>query len=420
MGRYCGYCMKVFVGRIKACIKDATLSTYEKCLGQDSAMLAKHQALVNVIVQKMVDSGVTDPWENWARVDWEDAEQTAMEHVKRSQLITTTPGFCHMETEEYEAKYGNFETNNMSAKGHKPWTYNGKEGYYVPDPKITKFKFHEVDETVARTTIGTSTEGLSNSDMVSMMKAFMAARRAAALGNDATAVAAGMVLDPAAQVVPPASSPPSAKGQQSGGQQPSPVGGSSPPMPKQPAAGEGPSSSGAGAAPDPHAAPAAGGRRRAAAKKAAAAKPKTEIGSEKIGGEQAAEDATKGSKKRGRPTKSWEPIVQKMVDSFAESTSSGPCYWGAEAKTQLKVIADYTKEVGVRITKATEDSELLSYSKLKKTLGVVSSMVAVVKDHGLESDEFRRVYDLQVGGSLGIQPLSIGRCPLPRDLGSPG
>lgn len=378
--------MKIFTGRIRAVIRDATMQSYEKFLGANPDMLVKHQAMVDVTVQKMIDAGVSDPSNSCTRIDWDDTEMTALESVRRSQMITVSAGYRHMETEAYEAEFGKFEENQMASKGHKPWVYEGREGYYVPDRKQTQFKHQTMDEMVARTHISSTKDGLTKDDMVSMMKAFMSAQKARSLGHDGTAAAAGALLgEPAVEDVSNlATSPPSVK-QPAAGQQ-----GPGSPL-------DAPSSSGRGGASGTETPNVAKSKAKPRAQPKAQAAPKAQAESTEAKADTKA--AAAAAKKRGRPTKDWEPVVAKMVETFQTSHASDPCHWGAEAKTQLKIIADSVKEINTRIQKATEQSELLTYTKLKKTLGVMSAIVKVVKDHGLDSEEFRKEYDLQDSGS---------------------
>eukprot|EP00959_Pyramimonas_sp_CCMP1952_P084908 1775434-Pyramimonas_sp.AAC.1 len=62
------------------------MAKYETFLGSDAQKLKKHQETVQVVIQKMIDSGVADPWETRARLDWESVTSQTLERLKKQQF----------------------------------------------------------------------------------------------------------------------------------------------------------------------------------------------------------------------------------------------------------------------------------------------------------------------------------------------
>ena len=307
--------------------------------------------------------------------------------IKRNQAVVERPGYRHLPTKEYEREFGTFSAE-LEAEGHKPWAFEGKEGYYVPN-NVTTFKFVQIDESVRTTSAGSTESGeLSRADLDRISDAFMIDLEAyirgpghVARGREAalTRVTRGsegsmpQVDAPAGSTRPAGSpvqmhalSPPvkeSEVGPPTGARRPAASRGNAQPTPDK-------------AETDPP-----------GAAEGAPLKGKKQKGS-----------APTGAGKRGRPGKDWATIVKELSVKFSKSSSSDACFWGAEAKTQIKELGGMSREIAARCRKTKDANEVNQLTALVKEVDSMTAFVTVVKDHGLESEEFKKEYDLQAVG----------------------
>jgi hypothetical protein len=96
---------------------------------------------------------------------------------------------------------------------------------------------------------------------------------------------------------------------------------------------------------------------------------------------------------RGRPQKDLCLEVAKMQEYFSASDALDPNYWGSEARTLLKEIAEKKKAIEKRIKEATEHQLVDAMHIALKRLIVIEAIVQTVMNHGMDSDEFQKCFD---------------------------
>ncbi|CAK0852432.1 unnamed protein product, partial [Prorocentrum cordatum] len=309
--------------------------------------------------------------------------------VKRRQAVVEgAGGYRHLPIAEYEQEFKKFETNGMAAHGHKEWTYNGVPGYYVPN-RTTTFKFVTIDESVVTTQAG-STEGceITKAQLDRISSAFFTDLMSFVNGRGNSAEPAMLRVNLGSQgdvalPAPPASSDSALPAGASPAASPPPKG---PPPAAEPEPGSGnkrgaPADAVDGAAEDLETKPKPA--RKSGGKAAAAGQASTSAGAKK---------------KAGKPPKKWGPVIEAVRTSFANSSSNDPNFWGSEAKTQIKQMNAYSKDILSRCRKTTDAEEVTTLERLMKELVVMIAFVTVVKDHGVDSEQFKEVHDLQVEG----------------------
>ncbi|MDA8583002.1 hypothetical protein N9L68_02190 [bacterium] len=103
------------------------------------------------------------------------------------------------------------------------------------------------------------------------------------------------------------------------------------------------------------------------------------------------------AKKRvGRPPKDWTAEVARIVEEFSNSEESDPCYWGPEAKTQIKFLQNCTAEMQKRVKTAKDSGEVSTFFLLIKQLGIIENLVDANMNLGMDNPGFKKIYDLQV------------------------
>ena len=78
-------------------------------------------------------------------------------------------------------------------------------------------------------------------------------------------------------------------------------------------------------------------------------------------------------------------------------------WWGAESKTQVKMLREVIKKVDDKTRGATEVQEVTALTSVIKKVTAIAEVVDVASQHGLEGEDFQRVYDLQCT-SLALPP----------------
>ena len=105
--------------------------------------------------------------------------------------------------------------------------------------------------------------------------------------------------------------------------------------------------------------------------------------------------ASLGQKKagRGRPKKDLKIEADKYLTQSATSLPTDSAWWGAEAKTQVKVIQNLQKEIPVRLKMTGDLHEIDVLNKADKQLTSMANLVEEARAHGLNSPEFNKMYD---------------------------
>ena len=96
---------------------------------------------------------------------------------------------------------------------------------------------------------------------------------------------------------------------------------------------------------------------------------------------------------------------------FRETPEDSKLWWGSEAPTKLRDLGRLAKKVSNRIRNSGDTNKVRDLRELMKKLNIIIAMVQVVHDHGSQSQEFCKVYDLQEsllelmeGGDLEFPP----------------
>lgn len=101
---------------------------------------------------------------------------------------------------------------------------------------------------------------------------------------------------------------------------------------------------------------------------------------------------------RGRPRKNFVVEVEKLAAQFQEASAVDPMWFGAEAKTQLKILRHMDKEICARLKTVEDLKEHHDISVAQKKLLAIISLVEGVDSHGVDSAGFQKVWVVGGGG----------------------
>ena len=100
---------------------------------------------------------------------------------------------------------------------------------------------------------------------------------------------------------------------------------------------------------------------------------------------------------------------------FGETPEDSKLWWICEAPTKLRDLGRLAKKVSNRIRNSGDTNEVRDLRELLKKLNIIIAMVQVVHDHGSQSQEFCKVYDLEEsllelmeGSDLEFPPCEVG------------
>ena len=414
-GRYCGYCVKVYCGLFHG-VEGMSMTLYANLLGEHQ-LIEQHQKMVELTVQRCIKKGTAS-----CHVDWENLEEEAVSIVNTSKVLEEAPGFVHWEKTLYEGQHGTFPDNGKASQGHFEYTTKaGIVAVCIPAEKKTNIKF--IDEAVVERRRKVSLSGdLTDNQQItrlSMLQTLVTPGKLRRRGGVGGMVSA-MLQDQL-----PAQSDTAIDLSSSGNARPS-------------MRDEQPASSGPFTTPSP----------RKNLQSPTAQEPPT-------GGKTPVLPKAKaGAKKKGRPPIDYDAKVSQLRNTFYESPPTDPCWWGSEAITQQKYIGNlkkdivintnayhcymslplqdvvaivichcpclclallpsiiieyhHSKEIDEKNKKQTIDPERArDNTKLSKQLWAMIAIVKIVADHGLDSDEFKKTYDL-VETQLELEPQAI-------------
>ncbi len=113
--------------------------------------------------------------------------------------------------------------------------------------------------------------------------------------------------------------------------------------------------------------------------------------------------AADGKKARGRPRKDLSVEVGGIEQQLVKAPSNDTVWWGAEAKVQVKTLQTLLKDIGTRLKSSTDMEEINTLGMLQKKVTSIVMVVDAVRQHGLESDDFRDIFDL-ISTRLHLEP----------------
>jgi hypothetical protein len=247
-----------------------------------------------------------------------------MKTVNVKETVVKNPGMEVWEWDDYIEEHGTLESNLK--KGHYESTDEyGKRVVIIPDKKRRRIEFNERQQVVRERDIGDNSSDIQEGDL---------ARRQTAIADSHMPHFKGGFLKKGTDVfgfLLGDGSTASASGSSPDGAKVSPAKPVKTPTPVAAATQAPPPTTTDPAEP-------CRGKKRA----------RPSDGEQKPKAGEATAKA-KGKAGRGRPKKDWAAEVGKLEAAFASSLPTDPVFWGAEAKTQLKIIGQYFKDIGARI-----------------------------------------------------------------------
>ena len=434
-----------------------TMTQYESWLGEDQERLKKHMAVISLLVQRLVAKKSST-----AHIDWTTCEEQALEISHSHETVVKRAGYSHIEWQYYETHHGNLYTNGRLQDGHVEYYQDGVRGVLIPDAPITRIEFNEKQQAKLTTRVATKDDSCGEAALAAQQRAaansffgFGAGTQSkclddlldAGFGDGAVAAPSDPprpALPPPPQASPSAAStshPTSLYGQSAGllGQQALAHGLPSssqaarrsllPAPPVQHLAGGGVNrdvaSPGKLVTAQPLAAgcglDAAGGGGAAGRARGAVARGRGGgAGSGGAGGGTGGGGAGQTPEKRprgadpldgkpsqkgarGRPKKDWATAVDVVNCKFAEAKSDDALWWGSESKTQLKSLKNDVADIQKKIKTAADLDESQTLTQARKRLDAIAQVVEAIHDHGLDSEEFATIFDLQVT-QLNLEP----------------
>ena len=106
----------------------------------------------------------------------------------------------------------------------------------------------------------------------------------------------------------------------------------------------------------------------------------------------------------------WLVVVEALSRALEEAPAHDVNWWGAEAKTQIKGMRQDMKAIQTSIKSAPTVEEAQANQKALKWWGCLCDVVEIVMKHGLESSEFREVFD-RCTAQLALAPTVSMRWP---------
>ena len=88
--------------------------------------------------------------------------------------------------------------------------------------------------------------------------------------------------------------------------------------------------------------------------------------------------------------------ADQYAAQFSGSTETDPIWWGSEAKTQLKILRNCSKELASQMKGAGSMSEISSIGLAQKKLTVIVDIVEAAEKFGIDTDDFKKAHDVSV------------------------
>lgn len=402
-GSFCGYCMKWYCARVRG-IPGMTLTKYANELGMDEQLFKQHTASVECMIQKILANGRN----RGCRIDYEALEDEVLEIVNREETVVKKPGYMMMPKAFYISRYGDLASNGMRAEGHYEQVQpDGSEVVVVPEDPITRVEFQSRKGVERRQRAGSTSEAGSAEALRARQEAIaeglsenVGFRGAFLKGNIvAHAMGGGLevgVADTCSSTTARAATRKAPNAMRAAlGASPS-----APPTPRSGCKVVASRSSGAGA----------GGRSHPAALvpppvSAAADSGRGIAALVAVGGVSSASTPASSKKgARGRPKKDLKTDVDAHLQKFLTAPPTDPSWWGPEAKTQVKVLQNLSKDILARLKTSTDLNEIATLGASNKQLTSMTELVEEARVHGVSSNEFKQVYDLMLT-RLQLEPI---------------
>ena len=384
-GGRCYYCCKWVNCRVKkSCYDGVTSDQYEVYLGHSPERLERHQKNIQYMVWDIIRRG----GQLSGHINWEALDNTvtlSLENNARQRVIEPTMAWLELGNGDYEAEHPGGLTDERRREGHQLYVHNGRRGVKFPETKRVRFENSTERSVRQKTDIGTSGAQDSLYDAKGLQAQFAAIAGSLGRGSAGHTVAKALdnILEPTTDTQDGASA-----SVVDGGDSSESLGGSG-------ATGQGESNGTLKEAPKPRGKTVTKGKAKA---KAASKPSSTESTTPK-----ASPAKSINSDGRGRPKKDWLKEVELELAMFAASPKEDPIYWGSEARTKVKELEKKTTDIKNRLRATNDIDEDRQLKYCIKCIGIEKSMIGVVSDHGLESKEFEKTFDLQVA-SMELPP----------------
>lgn len=303
--------------------------------------------------------------------------------VHTCESVVKNPGLEVWPLDWYEAEFGPLETNGKRRLGHHESTdEQGNIVVIVPDKPVVRIEFNERNQVQRSKEIGSSRDDVAPGMLAKRQKAIADAMMPGYGGKfvkPGTLVESLLEVPGASGSVSSASSAPSSAAHAVVACPPSSQAVVVPAHAVAAGGSSGPSVGIGGSG---------GARPRQAAAPEVAAAPATSRARSSGAGEKPVAKAAS----RGRPKKDWVTDVERVVGRFVEAAPSDLVWWGAEAKTQLRVLKQSEKEIATRI-KSADILEKLGLKAALKKLSAVIAFVQAAQQHGVDTEEYKRIHD---------------------------
>jgi hypothetical protein len=404
VGNYCGYCCKYHSGFIKATM-GLSITAYEGYLAQ-ADRLQKHQRVIAELVLNCIARGGIS-----GKVDYAILEEQVLVHVHKKDTVIKKPGYSHIEW-NYYCLHNNgdpFQNGKHASQGHTEHMLEGVRGVLVPDAPISRIEFNDTQSAELQITktersdtdgivakhaaLANSFFGFTQNNVGSCIDSLLASTLSK--GEEQIELQAQLPAQPHAPSASSSMQINQFMPQQSLAMSPTPTPQRAHPSPTHMLAPPQSPVVQDGKAPI----------RRASAK-AAPATPRRDGDGASGGLGHGAAGGGPGSaakRKQGRPKKDMRKMVDEQLQVFVAARADDVVWWGAEAKSNLKGLRIIHKEIIDKIKTATNMAEVLELGCMDKQMHSMIETLDIVRNHGVNSPEFKEVFDLHIS-KLKLEP----------------